>query len=215
MTAVLPLNTINEEKNMLRRKTPARLAALIVTIGVAVSAIGFAQAQQSKPDMQKIKQLMGKQIQMMTPEYQKKVKGLAPQTKKLLMQIYSQHTRHTDRITLRHVMLEVLNDYNGMVAGIVTDNPVQAADSARRLANHRIPRGGLIPYLRIEDINDEKLSVLSSFNDSVEGNAKRLAQAADDGEMVKAASYLSDITAGCVGCHNVFRDIPGTTNNLK
>ncbi|HEB95257.1 MAG TPA: hypothetical protein ENI96_02345 [Sedimenticola thiotaurini] len=165
--------------------------------------------------MQRLKQMMGRQIQMMTPEYQERVKALSPQTRKLLMRIYSQHSRHSDRITLRQVMLEVLNDYNGMVAGIVTDNPVQAADSARRLANHRIPRGGLIPYLRIGDVNDEKLSVLSSFNDSVEGNAKRLADAADDGEMVKAASYLSDITAGCVGCHNVFRDVPGTTSNLK
>ena len=199
----------------MRYRTRTLLASLAVTIGAAFTLSTPANAGQAAPDMQRLKQMMGRQIQMMTPEYQERVKALSPQTKKLLMRIYSQHSRHSDRITLRQVMLEVLNDYNGMVAGIVTDNPVQAADSARRLANHRIPRGGLIPYLRIGDVNDEKLSVLSSFNDSVEGNAKRLADAADDGEMVKAASYLSDITAGCVGCHNVFRDVPGTTSNLK
>ena len=199
----------------MRYRTRTLLAALAVTIGAAFTLSTPANAGQAAPDMQRLKQMMGRQIQMMTPEYQERVKALSPQTRKLLMRIYSQHGRHSDRITLRQVMLEVLNDYNGMVAGIVTDNPVQAADSARRLANHRIPRGGLIPYLRIGDVNDEKLSVLSSFNDSVEGNAKRLADAADDGEMVKAASYLSDITAGCVGCHNVFRDVPGTTSNLK
>ena len=199
----------------MRYRTRTLLASLAVTIGAAFTLSTPANAGQAAPDMQRLKQMMGRQIQMMTPEYQERVKALSPQTKKLLMRIYSQHSRHSDRITLRQVMLEVLNDYNGMVAGIVTDNPVQAADSARRLANHRIPRGGLIPYLRIGDVNDEKLSVLSSFNDSVEGNAKRLADAADDGEMVKAASYLSDITAGCVGCHNVFRDIPGATPNLK
>lgn len=199
----------------MRYRTRTLLAALTVAIGAAFTLSTPANAGQAAPDMQRLKQMMGRQIQMMTPEYQERVKALSPQTRKLLMRIYSQHSRHSDRITLRQVMLEVLNDYNGMVAGIVTDNPVQAADSARRLANHRIPRGGLIPYLRIGDVNDEKLSVLSSFNDSVEGNAKRLADAADDGEMVKAASYLSDITAGCVGCHNVFRDVPGTTSNLK
>ena len=188
---------------------------LMAVLAAAIALSSAARAQQPPPDMEHIKQLMGQQIQMMTPEYRQRVKALSPRTKKLLMRIYSQHNRHSDRITLRQVMLEVLNDYNGMVAGIVTDNPVQAADSARRLANHRIPRGGLIPDLRLEDVSDEKLSALSSFNDNVEGNAKRLAKAADSGEMVEAASYLGDITAGCVGCHNVFREVPGATANLR
>ncbi len=191
--------------------------AVIVAVSFLTAALTFTttQAEQQAMDMKSLKQLMNKQIQMMTPEYQKKVKALSPKTKKLLLTIYSQHNRHNDRITLRHVMLEVMDDYNSMVTGIVTDNPVQAADSARRLANHRIPRGGLIPYLRIEDITDDKLSVLATFNDSVEGNAKRLADAADAGEMTRAASFMSDITGGCVGCHNVFRDIPGETRNLR
>ena len=197
------------------RTSRTRFAVLACT-GALLSALSLGtSAQQPKMDMAKLQEMMGRQIQMMTPEYQQAVKALSPQTKKLLMRIYSRHTRHSERITLRQVMLEVLSDYNGVVMGIVTDNPVQAADSARRLANHRIPKGGLIPYLRLTDVTDGKLSALSTFNDSVEGNARRLAAAADAGEMVKAAGYVGDITAGCVACHAVFRDVPGSTPNLR
>jgi hypothetical protein len=107
--------------------------------------------------MQVLQQMMQQQIQLMQPELAQRVKGLSPETKQLLLRIYSQHNRHSDRITLRHVMHEVLADYHSMNAGILTDNPEQAADSARRLANHRIPRGGPLPYLKLDDITDEKL----------------------------------------------------------
>jgi len=184
---------------------------LFVSSGMASAA----SQQGASPDMQKIKKLMQEQIALMKPELQKKVKALSPQTKKSLLMIYAKHNRHSDKLTLRQVMHEVLADYESMVTGIVTDNGEQAADSARRLANHRIPRGGLLPYLSMDKINDKSLAVLEVFNDSVEGKAKQLAEAAERGDMAQAASYLSEITGGCIGCHGIFRGVPGQSSLLR
>lgn len=192
------------------RKTIALTAAL----GLSAS-IGLAQAQPDKPDMQKLQQMMSQQIGLMKPELQQKVKALSPKTKQLLLKIYSQHNRHSQQVTLRQVMHEVLSDYHSMVTGVLTDNPEQAADSARRLANHRIPVGGLIPYLDMKFINDDGLASLAGFNDAVEGNAKRLAAAADEGDLIKAASLVGEITTGCFGCHTIFRGVPGKSDLLR
>ena len=182
-------------------------AALLVS-----SSVVAAEAEQAAPDVQKI---MQQQMMLMKPELQQKVKALSPQTKKSLMKILAQHTRYSETATLRQVMTEVLSDYQGIVSGIMTDNPEQAADSALRLANHRIPVGGLLPYMGIENITDERLAVLETFNDSVEGNAKKLASAAMSGDMVQASSLLGSIATGCAGCHGVFRGQPGRSNLLR
>lgn len=206
-------------KKEIRAHRPPRRAILALSLACGLLVGPGASAQQpAKPtpeQMQALQQMMQQQIQLMQPELAQRVKGLSPETKQLLLRIYSQHNRHSDRITLRHVMHEVLADYHSMNAGILTDNPEQAADSARRLANHRIPRGGLLPYLKLEDVTDEKLSALASFNDSVEGNAKRLAAAAEQGDMAGAAGLVGEITAGCVGCHQMFRGVPGVSPLLK
>ncbi len=59
------------------------------------------------------------------------------------------------------------------------------------------------------------MSVLETFNDTVEGNSIKLAKAADEGDMAKAASLLAPITSGCVACHGVFRAKPGVSDLLK
>jgi cytochrome c556 len=174
-----------------------------------------AVASDAMPDQQKVQQIMQQQIKLMKPELQKKVKALSPKTKKSLMKILAQHSRYSETATLRQVMTEVLSDYQSMVSGIMTDNTEQTADSARRLANHRIPVGGLLPYMGMENISDDRLAILEGFNDSVEGNAKKLANAAESGDMAKAASLLGPISTGCVACHAVFRSQPGRSNLLR
>jgi cytochrome c556 len=53
------------------------------------------------------------------------------------------------------------------------------------------------------------------MNEAVEGSALRLAEAAEAGDMPRAASYLSDIMTGCVACHQKFRAAtPGISANL-
>lgn len=165
--------------------------------------------------MEALKKVLEGQIALMKPELQEKVKGLSMDTKMSLMAILAMHSRYSERATMRQVMTEVLSDFQSVLAGVMTDNPEQTADSARRLANHRIPVGGLLPYLGIENINDERLAILNGFNDSVEGNALKLASAAEAGDMTTAASLIGPIASGCVACHGVFRSQPGVSNLLR
>jgi hypothetical protein len=195
----------------LQIKRMARSTLLAVVPGLMVAlAIPAIGADKPNPAMmEKQKMMMQKQLQAMKPELRAKVKALSPETRQLLVRVLSQHTKKSQDATMRQVMQEILGDYQRMVAGIVTDNKEVTAESALSLANHRIPKGGMLPYLRHEDITNEKIGSLASFNESVEGSARKLAEAARAGDMATAASHLSTIVSGCVGCHQVFRGVPG------
>ncbi|MCW8828588.1 MAG: cytochrome c [Gammaproteobacteria bacterium] len=186
-----------------------------VSLMLSCGAVMAEQAPAAKPDMKALQKVMKQQISLMTPDRQKQVMALSPETKGALMTIYAKHTRRSDTITLRQVMHEVLSDYQSIATGLMTDNGEQAAGAARRLANHRLPRGGLLPYFQPDQVNDEKLSVLVSFNDAVEGNALRLADAADKGDLSTAADYYKKVTDGCMACHATFRGVPGQTPYLR
>ncbi len=189
--------------------------SLTAAIALSVGATMVPSTVSANSGMDDLKKVLQSQIDMMKPELQSKVKDLSTDTKMSIMAILAMHSRVSDQATLRQVMLEVLSDYQTMSMGIMTDSAEMTADSARRLANHRIPVGGLLPYLGLENINDGKLAVLESFNDSVEGNAIKLAEAAEKGNMGEAAALLGQISTGCVGCHAVFREYPGTSDLLK
>lgn len=199
-------------------KRLTRNCLIVGSLSLMVSGTALAQEEMSeaqKKRMAEVQKLMQEEIKLMKPDLQKQVQGLSKQTKQAIAKIYSQHTRRDKTLTLRQVMHEVQSDYQSTATGILTDNYAQAADSARRLANHRLPKGGLIPYMKAEHVNDEMLGVLVPFNDSVEGNALRLAEAAEKGQMDVAAEYFGKITSGCVACHQVFRGQPGQSQRLR
>lgn len=211
------MSLMHSENSLFSTISRSRVFSGLVAVTAGAMLLGgtaLAQEPKKGPPPE-VMQMMKEQVALMKPELQKKVKALSPETKMALARIYTQHTRRSDSLTLRQVMHEVLADYQDVLAGIVTDNTEQAADSARRLANHRLPRGGLLPYMKLEDVTDEKLSVLVPFNDSVEGNALRLADAAEKGDMAQASRLMGDITNGCVGCHQVFRGVPGISPRLR
>lgn len=149
-----------------------------------------------------------------TPELRKKLMALSPETKQMLMSFHAKHTRRSDTLTLRQIMDEILTDYQTIVAGIATDNAEMAADAARRLANHRIPKGGLAAYFPLDKFTDEGLKPLAAMNTQVEGSALQLAEAVEKGDMLKAATLLSEIGTGCVACHQIYRGQPGVSPNL-
>ncbi len=187
---------------------------ILSTSSVCANENMQAQAM-DKATMMAMQKVMKSDMALMKPDLQKQVKGLSKKTKMEMMKILSGHSRRSKQLTLRQVMHEVLSDYQSIVSGLATDNTEQAADSARRLANHRLPVGGLIPYMAKEDVNDDKMASLVGFNDLVEGNALRLAAAADKGNTGEAASYLGSIAEGCVACHQVFRGQPGLSDRLR
>ena len=194
-----------------RRARYSTIAATLL-VGCVFVAGGVGAAE---PGMDELKKTMQGQLELMKPELRERAESLSTDTKMSLMAILAMHNRYSKQATMRQVMTEVLSDFQSILAGIMTENPEHTADSARRLANHRIPVGGLLPYLGLENISDERLAVLESFNTSVEGNALKLAAAADQGDMTTAASLVGQIASGCVACHGVFRGQPGASNLLR
>ena len=146
-----------------------------------------------------------------TPELRQRLLALSPQVRVTLGGLHAAHKRHSKELTLRQVMQEMLSELQGVAAAIATDNAEQAADGARRLADHRIPVGGLLPYFPLDKITDEYLATLPAMNDIVEGSALRLAEAANRGNMPEAAVALGQVASGCVACHQVFRGRPGVS----
>lgn len=203
---------------MQQNKT-GRIRAGLLLIGMALStAVAADPAPAMSPEMQAQMAKMPPEIKQMmmtyTPELRQKVMGLSPELRATISQVHSQHTRKSKQLTLRQVMQEILSEYQSIAAALATDNAEQAVDSARRLANHRIPKGGLLPYFPLDKLNNADMGVLPAMNDAVEGSALRLAEAAEKGDMAKAATHMSDIMSGCVACHQKFRGIPGVTANL-
>ena len=192
-----------------------RSLAFATSLIAASSAFAEMPEGMNKEQMEAMQKVMKEQMSVMKPDLQKQVQALSPQMKKELMTIIAKHPRRSNTLTLRQVMHEVLSDYQSIASGLMTENAEQAADAARRLASHRLPKGGLLPYFKKTDVSDERLAVLVPFNDAVEGNAMRLAEAADAGNLGEAATYLGKIAEGCVSCHQVFRGQPGQSDRIR
>lgn len=181
-----------------------------MVFGVTSLAVS-AEGTPSPADMQRGMEIMQKQMAVMSPELVEKAKALSPEIKQFLAKVAIRHERRSDTLTLVQVMQEILAEYQMIGAAIATDNGPMAADAARRLAFHRLPKGGMLPYLPIEKVTTEGLSVLPSMEIAVEGNAMKIAAAAEKGDMIAAAQHYGDMTSGCVACHNHFRGQPGAS----
>lgn len=197
---------------MKKQRIVTSLAAAVVSLGLTGPA--WSQAP-SKEALQRGMQAQQKYMSMMTPDVLEKANALSPEIKQFLLKVTVNHSRHSETLTMVQVMQEMLGDYQAVGAAIATDNGEQAADAARRIADHRLPRGGMLPYLPLDKVNTKDLSVLPAMETAVEGSAKRLAAAAEKGDMVGAAEQFGTMTSGCVACHAQFRGQPGTTPRLK
>jgi hypothetical protein len=184
-------------------------ASLTITTATAATSAADKLTPAMQAQLAKMSPEDRQMILSYTPALRQKFFALSPELRATLGKLHASHTRHSKQLTLRQVMQEILSEYQGIAAAVATDNAEQAADSARRLANHRIPAGGLLPYFPLDKINNESLSVLPAMNDAVEGAALRLAEAADKGNMAEAAVRVGEIASGCVACHQMFRGQPG------
>ncbi|MCO5107348.1 MAG: cytochrome c [Burkholderiaceae bacterium] len=186
--------------------------------GLPPGSTAQAQAQAQAVDMAGMRrgmELLQGQMALMTPELAERANALSPEIKQFLMQVALKHSRQSDRLTLRQVMHEILADYQAVGAAIAVDNGELAAEAARRIADHRLPRGGMLPYLPIDKVSTQALSVLPAMEEAVEGGARQLAAAAERGDMAAAAQHFGTVTAGCVACHAHFRGQPGVSPRLR
>ena len=171
-----------------------------------------AHAQTPSPAAMPVE--MQQMMKTYSPELRQKVMTLSPELKGTIQKLHAGHPRRAKETNLRQIMHEILSEYQSIASAVATDNAEQAAEAARRLASHRIPKGGLLAYFPLDKVNNTDLAVLPAMNTAVEGSALKLAEAADAGDMPKAASYMSDIMTGCVACHQKFRGVPGVSANL-
>jgi hypothetical protein len=186
--------------------TPLILVACLVSTGLAA-------AETPKPAAPMPAEMQN-MMKVFTPEMRQKVMALSPELKGTIVKLHAGHPRRAKETNLRQIMHEILSEYQSIASAVATDNAEQAAEAARRLASHRIPKGGLLAYFPLDKVNDDDMGVLPAMNTAVEGSALKLAAAADAGDMALAASYMSDIMTGCVACHQKFRGVPGNSAYL-
>ena len=196
------------------KKAKFMAIAAVAVLGLGLGGAAWSQAP-SPEEMQRAKEFMQKSKAMMKPELREKADALPPEIQQFLFKVAVKHTRRSETLTMRQVMQELLADYQAVAGAIATDNGELAADAARRLAHHRLPRGGMLPYLPLEKINAKDLGVLPAMEEAVEGGAMKLAAAAEKGDMAAAARHFGDVTSGCVACHAHFRGQPGVSARLK
>jgi hypothetical protein len=184
------------------------------TLALFGSLLLSAQAYAQAPSPAAMPVEMQNMMKVYKPEMRQKVMAMSPELKATIQQLHAAHPRRAKETTLRQIMHEILSEYQAIASAVATDNAEQAADAARRLASHRIPKGGLLAYFPLDKVNNTDLAVLPAMNTAVEGSALKLAEAADAGDMPRAAAYMSDIMTGCVACHQKFRGVPGVSANL-
>jgi hypothetical protein len=69
-------------------------------------------------------------------------------------------------------MQEMLSDLQSVIVGIALDNPEQIAESAQRLGTHKMPKGGLLPYLPAD--KQDQVGVLPAMESIIGGGTQQL-----------------------------------------
>lgn len=191
------------------KQTVAGMAVLCI-----VSAIGasHARADEAKPapskpvypSVEKTSADTPRQYRM-TPEFQEAIKKLPPEFVQQFKKMTAKHTRYSESATARQVMMELLSDVQCVTAGLMVENGEMAADCATRASQHRWPKGHLLAYVKLEQINVDSLSMLPKINAQVEGGLERVAEFAMKKDFVSAGSEMGKVMSGCSTCHNLFR----------
>ncbi len=141
----------------------------------------------------------------MKPEFMERVKKLPPAFIKKFKNMTSKHNRFSHVATARQVMVELVTDVNCVTTMLMVENGEAAADCAVRASRHRWPKGHLLAYVKLNQINVESLGILPKINEMVEVNLEKVAELALKKDFVTASETMGEVLKGCAMCHNVFR----------
>lgn len=187
--------------------TLAAVAVFSVAVVVPVSAAEEAKAPangHTYPSIEKTSADAPKQHKM-SPEFQAQVKKLPPEFIQQFKKMTAKHTRYSEDATARQVMMELLSDVQCVTAGLMVENGEMAADCAIRASRHRWPKGHLLAYVKLEQINADSLAALPKINGTVEGGLERVAELALNKNFPGAGAEMGKVLEGCSNCHNLFR----------
>lgn len=186
------------------KRLTAALAALAL-LGTAAAEEAKAPAPAPKyPSIEKTSADTPQQYKM-SKEFMAQVKQLPPEFVLQFKKMTAKHTRYSEDATARQVMMELLSDVQCVTAGLMVENGEMAADCAIRASRHRWPKGHLLAYVRLEQINVQSLSTLPKINEAVEGGLERVGEFALKKNFIAAGAEMGKVLEGCSTCHNLFR----------
>lgn len=186
------------------KRLTAALAALAL-LGAAAAEEAKAPAAAPKyPSIEKTSADTPQQYKM-SKEFMAQVKQLPPEFVLQFKKMTAKHTRYSEDATARQVMMELLSDVQCVTAGLMVENGEMAADCAIRASRHRWPKGHLLAYVRLEQINVQSLSTLPKINEAVEGGLERVGEFALKKNFIAAGAEMGKVLEGCSTCHNLFR----------
>ncbi len=194
----------------MKQKFVATLSA-VAFLGAAVAGpVGAAEEAKAPanghkyPSIEKTSADAPRQYKM-SPEFQAQIKKLPPEFVQQFKKMTAKHTRYSEDATARQVMMELLSDVQCTTAGLMVENGEMAADCAVRASRHRWPKGHLMAYVKLEQINVDSLATLPKINAQVEGGLERVAEMALKKDFVGAGAEMGKVLSGCSSCHNLFR----------
>lgn len=194
----------------MKQKFVAALAAVALLGTTVAGSVGAAEETKTPanghkyPSIEKTSADTPKQHKM-SPEFQAQVKKLPPEFVQQFKKMTSKHTRYSEDATARQVMMELLSDVQCVTAGLMVENGEMAADCAIRASRHRWPKGHLLAYVKLEQINVDSLGALPGINAQVEGGLERVGEMALKKDFVSAGAEMGKVLSGCSTCHNLFR----------
>lgn len=150
----------------------------------------------------------------MSKEFMEAVGKLPPEFLEQFKKMTSKHNRYSEDATARQVMMEILSDVQCVTTGLMVENGEMAADCAMRASAHRWPKGHLLAYVQLHQINVESLSALPTINEMVERGLERVADMAIKKDFIGASTEMGSVLRGCATCHAMFRFDKGTSKYI-
>lgn len=203
---------------MLKKHT--LIAVAIVAAAFGAGAMGIAHADATKaaagaqyPSVDKTSADTPRQYKM-SKEFMEAVGKLPPEFLQQFKKMTSKHTRFSEDATARQVMMELLTDTNCVTTMLMVENGEMAADCAMRASAHRWPKGHLMAYVQLNQINIESLSALPTINGMVEKGLERVADMAIKKDFIGASTEMGNVLRGCATCHAMFRFDKGTSKYI-
>jgi hypothetical protein len=196
---------------MSNKKSIITAVAAIAIFGV--TAFGNAQAQATYPSVEKTSADTAKKYKM-SPEFMEAVGKLPPEFINQFKKMTSKHTRFSEDATARQVMMELLSDTQCVTTMLMVENGEMAADCALRASAHRWPKGHLLAYVQLNQINAASLGALPGINEMVERGLERVAEMAIKKDFIGAGAEMGNVLKGCATCHAMFRFDKGTSKYI-
>lgn len=204
---------------MFRNKSLVTAIIASAVLGTA-SGSAFAEAPagakaeaHTYPSVEKTSADTPKQYKM-SKEFMEAVGKLPPEFISQFKKMTSKHNRYSEDATARQVMMELLSDVQCVTTMLMVENGEAAADCAMRASAHRWPKGHLLAYVQLNQINVESLSALPTINGMVEKGLERVADMAIKKDFIGAGAEMGNVLRGCATCHNMFRFDKGSSKYI-